>query len=462
MASIYFKQSLKRVSIAGGVTLALIAAGCGTAPKADLEANTPAGAVEEVSEMQRHLKQQQADLLAHESYERGMDKLEDARTGLQKEKRVASVLDDAAEAKAYFQRAEELTAARKDFSQPILNSRQAAIAAGARNTRDLNEDLQDIDKSLRRKSDNFTSGLKLEDFSEIQKKYLELEVKAAQNNHLERARNIIEAAEADNAKRRAPMSLDQAKMDEEYAENMILQNVRNPEAYTASVEKANQSADLLAAVMQRIEEYGPETTETAALTMIEKDREISSLSGHVEELSSDLESTKADAEKLQGAVEGQSAILSDQSSQLAQASQQVKFQQALEEARARFSEDEAEAYQQGDKLVIRLKKMNFPFGSDAIPPAALNLLQEVREVIRDLEPEKVTVEGHTDSTGDEKINQDLSDKRAEAVAGYIQSLEKNLEVDTKGYGENRPLASNETREGRATNRRVDIVISTKK
>ena len=72
---------------------------------------------------------------------------------------------------------------------------------------------------------------------------------------------------------------------------------------------------------------------------------------------------------------------------------------------------------------------------------------------------KLTIEGHTDNVGDAAANQTLSEQRAAAVAQY---LETTYQIDasrlaTKGYGATKPVASNDTPEGRQQNRRVELV-----
>lgn len=73
--------------------------------------------------------------------------------------------------------------------------------------------------------------------------------------------------------------------------------------------------------------------------------------------------------------------------------------------------------------------------------------------------ERITVTGHTDSSGSKQLNQNLSERRAEAVKSYLVSrgLDGNR-IDTKGAGDSQPVASNKTAAGRAQNRRVDIDI----
>lgn len=71
----------------------------------------------------------------------------------------------------------------------------------------------------------------------------------------------------------------------------------------------------------------------------------------------------------------------------------------------------------------------------------------------------IDVIGHTDSTGPAEYNQGLSERRAQAVADYIiaEGIDASI-IDVSGDGENNPIASNDTREGRAENRRVDVNV----
>jgi outer membrane protein OmpA-like peptidoglycan-associated protein len=88
-------------------------------------------------------------------------------------------------------------------------------------------------------------------------------------------------------------------------------------------------------------------------------------------------------------------------------------------------------------------------------------LTKIQSALRIFPSAKVTVEGHTDSVGDPDLNHRLSLQRAEAVRSYIVA---NMPADADrisavGYGESVPLASNETADGRAKNRRIDIRLS---
>jgi outer membrane protein OmpA-like peptidoglycan-associated protein len=73
--------------------------------------------------------------------------------------------------------------------------------------------------------------------------------------------------------------------------------------------------------------------------------------------------------------------------------------------------------------------------------------------------ELVIVEGHTDSVGPDEQNQILSTNRAISVSEYLASLAGGYQIRYAGYGKSRPIANNDSPEGRAINRRVDLVVT---
>lgn len=125
-----------------------------------------------------------------------------------------------------------------------------------------------------------------------------------------------------------------------------------------------------------------------------------------------------------------------------------------------FSPDEARVYRQGDDVVISLTGINFGVGRSSIASASEPLLQKVQSAIARFPTAPLVIEGHTDANGTESANLLLSQDRADAVKEYlIRNAGVNPEkVSSVGYGESRPVASNETNEGRARNRRIDLII----
>ncbi|WP_111411766.1 OmpA family protein [Billgrantia lactosivorans] len=103
-------------------------------------------------------------------------------------------------------------------------------------------------------------------------------------------------------------------------------------------------------------------------------------------------------------------------------------------------------------------EVTFAFDSAEIRPGAHQTLDEVATTLRDNPDLRVRIEGHTDSVGSAEYNQDLSQRRADSVRDFLVSrgIEENR-MTTRGFGEEQPVATNETDEGRAQNRRVEIL-----
>jgi outer membrane protein OmpA-like peptidoglycan-associated protein len=125
-----------------------------------------------------------------------------------------------------------------------------------------------------------------------------------------------------------------------------------------------------------------------------------------------------------------------------------------------FTPDEAVVIRQPGRLTLRLKGVNFERGDAVVMPESYALLAKVIRAIDELPGASITVQGHTDSQGDAERNLVLSQQRAEAVRAFLEAntdLSDRL-VNTVGLGETTPVATNDTAEGRALNRRIDIVF----
>lgn len=127
-----------------------------------------------------------------------------------------------------------------------------------------------------------------------------------------------------------------------------------------------------------------------------------------------------------------------------------------------FSPQEARVYRQGDDAVISLTGIAFPSGRATIGGNDAALFAKVQNALALFPDAPIVVEGHTDSQGSDSANLILSQDRADAVKQYIvTNFGRNPErISSIGYGEARPVATNETAEGRARNRRIDLIIRT--
>lgn len=115
----------------------------------------------------------------------------------------------------------------------------------------------------------------------------------------------------------------------------------------------------------------------------------------------------------------------------------------------------------GDSIVLNMPgNATFASGSSTVEQRFYPVLDSVVIVLDEFNQTYVDVVGHTDSKGSKEYNQRLSEKRAKSVARYLESSTvMKARVKADGMGEDDPIASNDTREGRAMNRRVEIKLT---
>lgn len=131
-----------------------------------------------------------------------------------------------------------------------------------------------------------------------------------------------------------------------------------------------------------------------------------------------------------------------------------------QELRRRTAGTDVQVIRQGDDLVLRMPSgITFATGQSSIQPQYRATLDQVADVLRQYNQTYVDVYGHTDSVGSDSFNYGLSERRATAVADYLamRGVEP-ARLATRGFGETQPIADNNTEEGRAANRRVEIKI----
>jgi OOP family OmpA-OmpF porin len=111
-------------------------------------------------------------------------------------------------------------------------------------------------------------------------------------------------------------------------------------------------------------------------------------------------------------------------------------------------------------VTIDLKGVNFDFDKATLRPDAVAILSEAVQILQRYPDLKVEVAGHTDSVGTDAYNQKLSERRAKAVYDYLTSngVDASRLLGPVGYGESRPIDTNETAEGRARNRRTELNV----
>jgi outer membrane protein OmpA-like peptidoglycan-associated protein len=114
----------------------------------------------------------------------------------------------------------------------------------------------------------------------------------------------------------------------------------------------------------------------------------------------------------------------------------------------------------GENIVLNMPgNITFQTGSSDLNDSFFKVLDSVGLVLKEYDKTLIVIAGHTDSVGSDASNQALSQRRAQAVGSYLASRAVNADrMVINGFGESRPIASNDTAEGRAQNRRVELTL----
>ncbi len=133
----------------------------------------------------------------------------------------------------------------------------------------------------------------------------------------------------------------------------------------------------------------------------------------------------------------------------------------VQAVRALFMQSDGKVIVDNRDVVLRLHGLRFASGDARLPPESTALLEKVIEAVRAFPGAQVVVEGHTDAKGSRDANMRLSSERANAVRDYLVSQGglAAARIVAIGHGPSQPVASNDNEEGRALNRRIDIIIT---
>jgi len=185
----------------------------------------------------------------------------------------------------------------------------------------------------------------------------------------------------------------------------------------------------------------------------------------VDRLDSGVRKFTVERDRLASEVDVQKSQLS----QLQQSNQEVTValqertvqEEKFKKAKSILGPSDGEVlYNASNDLILRLTGLSFDVNKSDIKNEHVPLLEKVKAIIEMFPDNKIAVEGHTDASGDPSANTQLSEKRAYAVMQYLrQSMLLSADrISAIGYGSEKPVASNTSSEGRAKNRRIDIVI----
>jgi outer membrane protein OmpA-like peptidoglycan-associated protein len=330
-----------------------------------------------------------------------------------------------------------------------------------------------------------------ENSDEAEMLYRDAELTAIKAQYLSQTRAELALAEQLKAPRYAPTTYARARALLERAETELSDNRYDTDLPRSLAQQANYEARHAQFLAQQIAlvDDGDLTAEQVILRYEEPLTRIAAAADRVapldkgtdaiteelilfiEELRENTEQSEVDLMDSRTRIAELEDEIRELDEQLGGVSQErVALVQRLEaEARIRekfatienmFGRDEARVSREGNNLILRLVGLTFESGSAEVPPEHRGLLEKVYQAAAVFPQSQIVIEGHTDSYGSDDTNMRLSRERADAVSQYLADqfgipLFRQTAV---GYGETQPIANNETPQGRARNRRIDIRI----
>jgi outer membrane protein OmpA-like peptidoglycan-associated protein len=274
------------------------------------------------------------------------------------------------------------------------------------------------------------------------------------NTELERLRAALESqgAELETAKQAAA---DAAAAITEGADPEALSALQT-ELAELQAQRDATSAEGEQALAKRSEELQRITAELAA----EREALAAREQSHAEELEAmrkQLGDTDAALTALRAEMQGQTEAHQRQLAEAeATGKQDIERMRALYDGAAQLGGQLTEG---GILLSLAGDELQFPSGSAELPERDLPTLDRVTELLKQWPDLSARVEGHTDSLGSAEVNQSLSQQRAESVMQAL--VRRGIDagrLSARGYGAERPIASNATDAGRSENRRVEIYV----
>jgi outer membrane protein OmpA-like peptidoglycan-associated protein len=131
-----------------------------------------------------------------------------------------------------------------------------------------------------------------------------------------------------------------------------------------------------------------------------------------------------------------------------------------QELRDQLKDTDVKVKREGDRIQLEMPgDITFATGRSAIEPHFEDTLKNVAATLKKFDDTGIRVQGHTDSTGSTSGNQVLSEQRARSVATFLEDKGvARVRIETQGFGQSQPIASNDSAEGRAQNRRVTLEL----
>lgn len=422
-----------------------------------------------------------ADVLAPANYDKAMKYYRSAEKRFSQNRGLDDIKEHIVQSESYLRKAMDASRIAAVTFNSIAQARSNAESANAAKYAPevwSKAESGFRDAALRLEGGNVKSAQKVAGRTEPL--YREAELVAVKENYLSGARNLIAQAKKMRADRYAPKTLSNAEKLLIRAEKELTQNRYDTDLPRDLARRARNEgkhaitiSELAISVKnkRRSVEDIVRSYEKPLSTIAGEMDLVASLHNGYKETEKNILKSVARLQKKSGELDQCVILMEEMDAEVAKLEKQVgvKSDRLQAEAQIRehlanieslFSRDEAQIFRQGQNLIIRMVGLNFDSGKSEIKPNHFGLLSKVKKAISMSPNGNMVIEGHTDSYGSDTNNLNLSEKRAEAVVQYLLANMKlnPARITAVGYGETRPIANNEAREGRAKNRRIDVVI----
>jgi outer membrane protein OmpA-like peptidoglycan-associated protein len=436
--------------------------------------------------------QADAEKLAPEGFEAGTERLERASDDYQRGRSLDRIRTGLIETTRLFQEAATAAGKAKNDLRGLIEARQAAVTAEAQT---LDSDRwRSAEKGFRQSAIYLERGYRdegLEVAAAATEDYRNAELTAIKAGLLQDTRVLIERARKDRVQKNAPRTLDKAEELLARAETELENNRYDMDLPRELARQANYEARHAIYLSRYISEQkqNKRTTEDTILQLEEPLRRVAAsadivaefdegsgppadqTAAYIEELRERSASLQQDLnertrqvhaleQEVTDAYDRLGGVAEERRALTREIERQEMERQRLKDVEELFTRDQARVLRQGEDVIIRLVGLNFAVGSAEIPANGNELMVSLQTALRLFPGAGITVAGHTDSFGSDAANFDLSKRRAESVRRHLLANTRiaAARIAAVGYGETQPVASNQTPEGRARNRRIDVVI----
>ncbi|HKL63958.1 MAG TPA: OmpA family protein [Woeseiaceae bacterium] len=435
----------------------------------------------------------QAPLFSPRHWERGVKDYEAAEDGLERGRSVDYIRGKLADAEEHFTSAAEAAELARITLATVLETREDARAAEApARSAPIWEDAEDEFRDAISELERGDLQDARQRAAEAESLYRDAELSAIKSRYLGDTRRLLEEAERARVERYAPITLARSKRLLQQAEKELNENRYDTDLPRNLARQANYEARHAIRLADRVRDVRDDERTVEEL-ILSWERSLKAVAGAADIVPDLIDGNEALTAELVAYVENLRARnrtleqdLADSVSRVAEMEEEIRILDerlggATEERRAlmqrlqarnrireqfaqvekMFERDEAQVFREGNDVTLRLVGLSFPSGSAALNAEHYPLMEKVERAINVFPRSQLTVEGHTDSYGGDESNLRLSQARADAVMQYMINALRvpSYRLRATGYGETRPVASNETADGRARNRRIDLVIS---